>query len=234
TGIFFETELSTSARKFLFTYKMFSEGYAAVPNQGMQAIPTQLKGKLNKTDFHFKSKVESYKGGLIKLQSGSTHTFDYVINASNNLASIKWLSCENLYFDTNTSVLNEPILGLIANQNSLINNIHFVSDIQNVNTSGAMLSVTIVKEHNLNESELIKKVVQELEQECGIKNAEFLRRYTVKHALPNLETQKYEPIESELWIDDKTILAGDHTCNASLNSAMLSGKMAANAVLNRN
>ena len=42
TGIFLENELSTSSRMFEFTFKMFSEGLAAVPAGGMGMIAEQL------------------------------------------------------------------------------------------------------------------------------------------------------------------------------------------------
>ena len=42
------------------------------------------------------------------------------LNQSNN-----WKSCESLYFKTKIRVLDKPIIGLIADDNALINNIFF-------------------------------------------------------------------------------------------------------------
>ena len=45
-GIFLDPELATSSRMFRFVYRMFSQGMAAIPNGGMQAIPRQLASHL--------------------------------------------------------------------------------------------------------------------------------------------------------------------------------------------
>jgi hypothetical protein len=230
SGIFFETELNTSARKFLFTYKMFSEGFAAIPNGGIQEIPKQLESKLSKTEIHLNAHVETISNGSITL-NGQQHEFDFVINAANNNSQIEWLSCDNLYFKAPKPKLDEPILGLITNKKALINNLHYVSEVQDIESSDNILSVTVVGDHGLEQSELITQIQSELKAECQIENTEFIKRFTVKHALPNLKEQRYAPQTQDLWLDDKTLIAGDHTCNASLNSAMLSGKMAAQAVL---
>lgn len=45
-GVFLERELRTSSRMFEFTFKMFSEGYATLPAQGMASIPGHLAARL--------------------------------------------------------------------------------------------------------------------------------------------------------------------------------------------
>lgn len=45
-GIFLERELTTSSRFLEFVFRMFSSGYAAVPESGMGAIPAQLSARL--------------------------------------------------------------------------------------------------------------------------------------------------------------------------------------------
>ena len=42
-GIFLETDLRTSSRMFEFVYKMFGEGYACIPKNGIGEISKQLK-----------------------------------------------------------------------------------------------------------------------------------------------------------------------------------------------
>ena len=48
SGIFLESNLETSSRMFEFVYKMFGDGMAALPKEGIQAIPKQLKNQLKK------------------------------------------------------------------------------------------------------------------------------------------------------------------------------------------
>ncbi len=45
-GVFLESELQTSARYFEFLFRMFADGSAAVPAEGMERIPQQMAAKL--------------------------------------------------------------------------------------------------------------------------------------------------------------------------------------------
>lgn len=232
TGIFLEPDLNTSSRKFLFVYKMFAEGAAAIPNNGIQEIPKQLASKLTKSSIRLNTSVASVSNGIVKLDNSEDLNFDYVINAiGNGNAETEWHSCECLYFQATKSTFKHTLIGLITNSACLINNLHYVSDIQDFDAEKPILSVTIVNQHNLNESDLIAQVTKELRQECGIERLKFIKRYQIKNALPKNLRISYLPNIETIWQDDKTILAGDFTANGSLNAAMLSGKVAAQAVL---
>jgi hypothetical protein len=62
------------------------------------------------------------------------------------------------YFEVEQNTLKKPIIGLLADNDALINNIFYTTSIANKNTSKAeVLSVTIVKNH-LDETDLINKV----------------------------------------------------------------------------
>ncbi|MGI9241124.1 MAG: FAD-dependent oxidoreductase, partial [Verrucomicrobiales bacterium] len=58
-GIFLERELRTSSRMFDFTFKMFSEGFATLPADGMQAIPDQLAAALAENTIRLDAPVTS-------------------------------------------------------------------------------------------------------------------------------------------------------------------------------
>ena len=99
--------------------------------------------------------------------------------------------------------------------------------------SGAehLLSVTVVKAHELSETELVKQIQAELNSLCGIGDTTFLKRYLIKRALPNLSNIQYDMAPTETRLTAKIFLAGDQLLNGSLNAAMVSGERAANAVL---
>lgn len=58
-GIFLERELSTGSGFFEFVFRMFSDGYAAVPAGGMQRIPEQLAAALPKDTVRLNTAVEA-------------------------------------------------------------------------------------------------------------------------------------------------------------------------------
>lgn len=240
SGIFLEENLATSSRMFEFVYKMFGDGLAVIPKNGIQAIPNQLKENLQQTIFKFNTKVVDVLDDKILLDDSTelksnmtiiaTEASSLVANLNNQ--ETEWKSCDTLYFEANTRILSKPIIGLIADKNSLINNIFYPTSIKNAsNGDKELLSITIVKEHNLSEQELIKKVTDELASICKIDNLTFLKRYQIKKALPNLTNLQYELSNTETKLKPTIFLAGDQLLNGSLNAAMIAGERAALGVI---
>ncbi|NCT09568.1 MAG: FAD-dependent oxidoreductase [Flavobacteriia bacterium] len=240
SGIFLEPNLETSSRMFEFVYKMFGNGLAVIPKKGMQEIPNQLKNSLQKTTIQFNTSVKEVKNNAIILNDGTEITTNFTIIATeassliSNLKNqeIEWKSCDTLYFQCGKRVLKSPIIGLIADKNALVNNIfyHISVDIFGENTN-ELLSVTIVKSHDLDDQNLIKTVQKELKEFCGIQDAKFLKRYQIKKALPKISNLQYELSETETQLNSSVFLAGDLLLNGSLNAAMIAGEKAALGVI---
>ncbi|WP_026978680.1 FAD-dependent oxidoreductase [Flavobacterium tegetincola] len=236
SGIFLENQLETSSRMFEFVYKMFGDGTAALPKAGMEAIPKQLKSNLKNTKFVFNTKVKSVEETKILLADGTELESDYTIIAAENsdlirgnlTQKIAWKSCDALYFEVDSRVIDKKLIGLIADKNALINNIFYPTSLESV-AAGAkeLLSVTVVKAHNLNSEELQKQVEVELKQFCGIDHLRFLKHYCIPKALPKLANLKYEMQPADTRFSDAIFLAGDTQLNGSLNAAMLAGERAA-------
>ncbi|MDC0008152.1 FAD-dependent oxidoreductase [bacterium] len=239
-GIFLEPDLTTSSRMFEFIYKMFGEGYAALPKSGIEAIPKQLAKGLTRTEFRFNTKVSSIKNGQLLLSTGENIKNDFSIVATdatdlipnlNGLAT-QWKSCDTLYFETQTRVIKKPLIGLFPDSEALINNIFFHTSLEMTSKSqGELLSVTIVKNHDLSEEALILHVKSELKMHSGIDSTRFLKRYTISMALPDLKNIQNEIHPSETKLSSNIFLAGDTQLNGSLNAAMLAGESAALGVI---
>ncbi len=56
-GVFLENELQTSAHYFEFLFRMFAEGAAAVPSEGMERIPQQMAAKLQAGTLELNTRV---------------------------------------------------------------------------------------------------------------------------------------------------------------------------------
>lgn len=238
TGIFLENQLVTSSRKFEFVYQLFSMGSAAIPSKGIQAIPNQLSAKLKQTQFHFNTPVKQVNNTSLSLLNGDEAKFDYVIIAAEaakiipNLPDLQeWKSVENLYFEVENKVIDSTIIGLMSNQlKSLVNNIHYSNSLIN---NHYLLSVSVVKAHELSNQELINQVIKELEHIAKIRVVEFKKLYRIKNALPKMQSVSYMLPKSETQLKENIFLAGDHLANGSLNAAMLNGESAALAVIEK-
>jgi protoporphyrinogen oxidase len=240
SGIFLEPNLETSSRMFEFVYKMFGNGFAAIPKKGMQAIPNQLFSSLANAKFQFETRVKEVKNNMIILANDSkieTH-FTIIATEASSLISnltnqeIAWKSCDTLYFECENNILKKPIIGLIADENSLINNIFYHTSVAtSTKNKKELVSVTVVKNHELSEEKLIEKIENELENFCGIKNTTFLKRYEIKKALPKLSNLQYKLSHTETQLNSSVFLAGDILLNGSLNAAMIAGEKAALGVI---
>ncbi|MGB3591011.1 MAG: NAD(P)/FAD-dependent oxidoreductase [Nonlabens sp.] len=238
-GIFLESELSTSSRMFEFVFKMFSTGNATLPKNGIAEIPKQLASRLKSTSIQFDSRVREIRGNLIILNSGENLKADYSIVATpaggiiSNLPADhqEWHQVTTLYFTTNHEGFTEPIIGLIADQEVLVNNLHFLHDVFDHHEK--VLSVSIVKQHDFNETQLIEKVKQELKIHASIEVGKLIKRCDIQKALPKLNNLNYAMHPTETQLTENIFLAGDHLSNGSLNAAMLNGKAAAQAVISK-
>ena len=241
SGIFLENKLETSSRMFEFVYKMFGEGNAALPKDGIQAIPKQLFEKLKSTTIIFNTKVKSVENGSIKLESGETLKSNFTIiatQASGLVSNLKnqatqWKSCDTLYFEVAKREIKKPLIGLIAAHNALINNIFYHTSLQTSATATKeLLSVTVVDKQNLTNRQLVTEVQKELKELCNIDSCTFIKQYNIPMALPNLQDIQYEMLPSETRLTETIFLAGDTQLNGSLNAAMIAGERAALEVIN--
>ena len=241
SGIFLENKLETSSRMFEFVYKMFGEGNAALPKDGIQAIPKQLFEKLKNTTCVFNTKVKSVENGSIILESGEIIKSNFTIiatQASGLVSNLKnqatlWKSCDTLYFEVTKREIRKPLIGLIAAPNALINNIFYHTSLQTSATAlKELLSVTVIDRQNLTNKQLVAKVQKELKELCNIDSCTFIKQYNIPMALPKLQDIQYEMLPSETRLTEAIFLAGDTQLNGSLNAAMIAGERAALEVIN--
>ena len=240
TGIFLENELTTSSRMFEFVFKMFGEGLAVIPQGGMEEISKQLIANLSNTTFQYNTKVTSVSDEKIILYTGdklasaatiiATDTSKLIKNVSQK--HLSWKSCQTLYFTSKKRIINKPMIGLICNEYSLVNNIFYHTSVAtHSNNTEELLSVTVVKEHQLSEEQLISTVKKQLKEECHVDTITFLEIYSIKRALPDLKNIKYDVSPSEIKLSSGIYLAGDVQLNGSLNAAMIAGEKAALQVI---
>lgn len=241
-GIFLEKHLNTSSRMFEFIFKMFSLGNAAIPAKGMGEIPEMLKRQLSKTQIYFNSPVKQVEGKTIHLTNGEVFEADRIIIATQPDRVMPQLQGQfppaqkviNLYFSLQRSFMARPMIGLVPGENHRVNNLVFMDDVSDAYSpkDKSLLSVTVL-ETSLSEKDLIKAVQVELEEISGVKAEyfKFIKSYYINYALPAVDDLKYSIPFTECKITDHVYLAGDYLLNGSINAAMTSGRIAAEAVV---
>ncbi len=242
SGIFLESDLSTSSSMFRFVFKMFAEGNAALPEGGIQAIPKQLIRMLSHTEIRFNEKVTRLGTGSVFTSGGEIKAGDILIATTPHdlLPGLKeqrqpFHNVLNLYFSTEERVIRPPQIGLSARSSSLINNFCYPSAVHSSHAPPGkeLLSVSVVDvpDQHLDEIvELVKKEWKELTgQSYG--SIEFLRAYSIPNALPVMDHLAFSMQSTAAKVQDHIFLAGDYLLYGSLNAAMTSGRTGAQALL---
>lgn len=252
-GIFLEKDLNTSNRMFDFVFQMFSNGNGAVPALGMEEIPRQLASSLPNDAIITNEKVVSINKNKATTESGNEFEAKAILIATENNSLDDELSqsyrgtknqsenntrgTTNLYFSMDKSIVKRPILCLNSLENRLVNNFVVMSDISSdyAPIDKSLLSVSIVTDDenkDFTEEELIEKTRRELSFWYGTHAYEwdFLKSYSIAHALPNQNSVKHTPSMEDLKIHDGLYRCGDYLLNGSLNAAMRSGRLVARLI----
>lgn len=243
SGIFLETQLSTSRRMFDFVFKMFSEGNTALPAKGIEVIPQQLAANIHPNTILCHQEVTHIESGQVTTTKGETFKAKKIIIATEATGLVKkWRSktktdhhsTTTLYFAAEAPIFKYPILALNPNQDRLVNNFcdlsalspHFAPE------GKRLISVTVVGKASRAEDQLVNAVKAALKRRLGevVTNWEHIKTYHIDYALPDATSIKNNLKLSDVKIDHHLYVCGDHLMNGSLNAAMKSGRIVANMV----
>lgn len=243
-GIFLENELDTSNRMFQFVYKMFAEGYAAVPALGMEEIPHQLVKKLPKEKVLVNKVVTQIDNGQVSCSDGSEYQGDMVLLATEamglvtqyaNKVNHEHKSVTNLYFKAKNSPSSSGMLMLNATPGALVNNVACMSDVAPAYApkGRSLVSVSINGYRNEKDHEIVELIKKELIAMFGIEvnDWELIRVYRIHYALPKQDHVKNILEAGASKINDKLYFTGDHLLNGSINGAMKAGRLVAETMV---
>ncbi len=243
SGIFLEKELTTSRHMFDFVFKMFAEGDVAVPNAGMEAIPRQLAANLPADAVRTNCRAErieenraittdgaAFEGKAILLATEATGlVHDYAPNAKED-----HLSTTHLHFTAPVPPVEGPIIALNTLPDGLANSVVVMSQVAPgyAPRGQHLISVSIVGKTEAKGEALAKQVKAELKR--WFPDAEtawqLLDERVVEYALPAQQHVRNDIDPSELRLGERLFHCGDHLLNGSINGAMRSGRLAAQAI----
>jgi protoporphyrinogen oxidase len=242
-GIFLENELQTSSRMLEFVFKMFGEGYAAVPEKGMKQIPEMLASNLAQTEIKFNHRVEKVGLKKVSLENGEELDADVIIIATKADELLPQLSGQfsgdqfvtNLNFTSDIDPIGKSLIALIPDNRYLINNVSVMNNTSSFYApeGSYLLSISVTQNYEENDKQLKKRILKELlEIFPSLENAvlEHLKTYYIDNALPIIDDFQNKMKPSQTKIQDGIYLAGDYLLNGSINAAMASGRYAAHAV----
>ena len=243
-GVSLDPNLAGSSRMLEFTFRMFSQGAAAVPARGMGEMPAQIAAGLAPGTLSLNSEVVAVEPGKVCLASGETAAARSVLVATEapaaaalipDLAVPASLAVTCIYFTAPASPVGEPILVLNGERRGRINNLCVMSDASPSYAPPGehLISVTVLGAPEVYDEHLEAEVTAELVEWYGeaARSWKHLRTYRIRHALPDQRPGVLDPHEREQHLAPGLWVAGDHRDQGSLQGALASGRRAANALM---
>jgi protoporphyrinogen oxidase len=247
--VFLERSLETAAPVFLFDFAMFALGRACLPAGGMAAIPTQLAAGLPAGCVRTATRVRAVSPGIVELADGSRLSARDVVVATDRATAAAMLPPEHrgawssrgdkatrlVAFVADRSPLDRPTLLVSADDAGPIDNLTVPSDVAaGYAPPGATLVTVSVRQGFAGSDEQLAAAIRE---QAAVWFGADARRWrplaivSVVHALPDESpaARRLRPVSSRLAAG--LFVCGDHCSSASINGALVSGRLAAEAVL---
>lgn len=240
-GVTLDAKLAVSSRMFEFAFKMFTEGDAALPAGGMQAIPEQLAAGLGAGSIQFHQKVRAVEPGRLIMASGAVLEAGSIVIATEGPEASRLLGYERtvpsrsaccLYFVAKEPPVDEAILVLSGSARGPINNLAVLNLVAPTYAPKGefLISVTVLGMPSRDDQTVAMQVRAQLKRWYGLVAEEWrlLRLYRIEHGLPvmgSMDPHLTARVTPGLYV------CGDHRSTPSIQGAMESGRRAAETLI---
>ncbi|KAL4425251.1 hypothetical protein ABPG75_009267 [Micractinium tetrahymenae] len=255
-GIFFDRSLGVTSRLFSFVMRMLATGQNCLPAKGIGAVADQLAARLPASAIRLNAPAAAVSssggsgGASVTLADGSSIDAKAVVVAVEGPQAAKLLGpalsaapskaapgvgtcC--LYFKADRPARPGNVLYLDGEGKGIVNNMCFPSEVapSYAPAGQTLVSVsTIGTLDELSEQQLIAKVKAELGAWFGtveVAGWQHLKTYRIPFAQPSQAppTELFRSVS----LGGGLYVAGDHRTTATLDGALKSGRLAAEAVL---
>lgn len=239
----FDYNLQSSSRFSKVYLKSLFQDHVALPKEGIGKIASTIAGKLEEDTICFKTKVKRITENGVELTNGNFIESKFVVIATNaidanTIIGEKAMTAESshvstLYFSTDNAPLSKPVVILNGNNGTTLVNHVFVPSLLHESYAPKgkhLVAVNVVKEHDLDDDELVVKCLTELTEWFGLKVMDWqhIKTYHIKYAMP------FKPILDEVKftkkISNNTYACGDSLSVGSMESALRSGRETADII----
>jgi phytoene dehydrogenase-like protein len=245
-GIFLEKDLRTSAAMFRFLFAMFDRAGATLPARGMQMIPDQLAAGLPAGSVQCGRAVAVVAPGAVTLTSGEILRAKHVVLATSQQAAEKLLpevlkspakvrsrSVTCMYFAAHQAPTKLPILYLDGHGEGPVNNACVLSNVSpHYAPEGQhLISASVIGTPAGEDLEF--EVRRQLTRWFGVQVGDWrhLRTYRIQDAQPEDTQLRLIGAERPTELVPGLLRAGDYCEDVSINGALISGRKAAELIV---
>jgi phytoene dehydrogenase-like protein len=239
-GVLLDRELRSSSRALEFLFRMFAEGDASLPAQGMGAIPAQLAARLAAGTLRTRTRVAELDRSSVRLDSGERVEASAVVVATAARAAAELVpglpvpesnpAC-CLQFDAPRAPAVGDFLVLDGNGEGPVNELCVPSEVApDYAPSGrSLISASVLAPVPGDDEALEAATRRQLTGWFGaeVSGWRLLRIDRIPDALPSQPPGRFEPAVRGAQLSDRLFVCGDHRDLASLQGAMASGRRAA-------
>ena len=231
-GVFLDPELSVPADFFLFLVRSFSQSRVAVPALGMQQIPLQMANNIGLKNIRLNTNVETFDSSHVTLKGGEKIKAKNVVVAfNNNPVENDFFGVQNFYFTTSENIdwgswllLVPRTFGFAISTIAVMNH---VSPSYGTQPNEHLLSISVVD----NQPVSLETVKAELKQISGLQlqDLKLIETFKIPKALPKTSLN----VDSGFQISNGVYYCGDWAVSPSINGALESGRLVAEAICNQ-
>ncbi|MDA0874620.1 MAG: NAD(P)/FAD-dependent oxidoreductase [Bacteroidetes bacterium] len=247
-GITLNAELQSDEAFFTFVMRMFSDGHAALPAGGMQALPDQLAGRLDASRLMWNAEVVRVEGNhSVILSDGRRLEGAHVVLATDMYAASEfgaaggqrtWNGTTCLYFAADEAPISEPVLVLNGEPDDptdagwRINSVVVPSLVApGYAPEGIhLINISCVGVAPGSDTDLEALALTQMRSWFGpsVDTWQHLRTYHIPRALPSQHAGSLNRESIPLQVSpDGPVVCGDHVTTSSINGALASGRAAA-------
>ena len=256
SGVFLEQDLSTSSRFFRFLFRTFALGDAALPEQGMGAIPKQLAAEIDPTVIRLSTPVEHLTignaadgdpadGKRVRLKNGEVIDCRAIVLAVEGPEASRLTNgmiktpeaCPTtcFYYAAPQPPFREALLVLNGDMQGPVNNLCVVSNVAGsyAPDGQSLISVSVVGKLATGTDDVEGNVRRQLKDWYGtaVDSWSLLKSYHIPFALPRQPAHFRDAGVSPARLANGIYHCGDYAESASIQGAMVSGRKAADAVI---
>ncbi|HET9132935.1 MAG TPA: NAD(P)/FAD-dependent oxidoreductase [Gemmatimonadales bacterium] len=243
-GIFLGRDLGVSTRMFEFVFRMMGEGDTAIPAHGIDRIAEQLATALPAGTIALGQRVAALDDAGVRLADGTAVAGRAVIVATEGDTAARLLGwpappaprrATAIHYAAPSAPWRGPDLLLNGEGRGWINSLVVMSELapERAPAGQALLTIGIIDAVPEDDAVLDAAIRAEARAWFGdaVSTWRTLRVDRIAHAQPSQRPEDLEPAAREVRVGPARFVAGDHRETASLHGALVSGRRAAEAVL---
>jgi phytoene dehydrogenase-like protein len=244
SGISLDPNIEVSSRVFQYIFRIFAEGDVALPARGMGTIPDQLAESLPDDSIRTAARVQSIHSGGVELASGEKISGQVVVLATERPETARLLGFKSalrshgelcLYYAAEAPPVEQPYLVLNGDRTGWFNSLTVPSLVapSYAPPGQTLISVVVIGRLSADDISVETAVRGQLTAWFGaqVQDWRHLKTYRITHALPAQPPPMPNPTIATASPEPCIFICGEYNNVPGIQWAMLSGRLAAEAVL---